>query len=114
MRLLIIFRSPYRLVSRALYSDSSVSEPLVVIQIFNAIWRGVVGRITLFVNLHLYKNHSDGTINRGLFWPNMHSIWHGIKISWHSTKGGSVLVGVEKVSVTDNQLAGELNSALFG
>ena len=43
-------------------------------------------------------NRSDGTINRGLFWPHMHSIWHGIKRSWHSIEGGSVIVGVESVS----------------
>ena len=41
--------------------------------------------------------NSDETINRGLFWPHMHSIWHEIKRSWHSTEGGSVMVGVERV-----------------
>ena len=30
----------------------------------------------------------------------MHSIWHGIKRSWFSTEGVSVIVGVEIVSVT--------------
>ena len=30
----------------------------------------------------------------------MQSIWHGIKRSWHSTEGNSIVVGVERVSVT--------------
>ena len=48
----------------------------------------------------------DGTINRGLFWQHMHSIWHGIKISWHSTEGGSVIVVLRECqSHTDNQHA---------
>ena len=46
------------------------------------------------------SSRSDGTINRGLFLLHMHSIWHGIKRSWPSTEGGSVIVGVERVSVT--------------
>ena len=49
--------------------------------------------------------HSDGTINRGIFGLHMHSIWQGIKRSWHSMEGGSVTVGVEKVSVTYRQPA---------
>ena len=39
-----------------------------------------------------------------LFWLHMHSIWHGIKRSWHFTEGGSVIVGVERVSVNYIQM----------
>ena len=30
----------------------------------------------------------------------MHSIWHGIKRSWHSIEGDFEIVGVERMSVT--------------
>ena len=50
-------------------------------------------------------SRSDWTINRDLFRLHMHSIWHGIKRSWHSTLGGSEMVLRECRSHTDNQHA---------
>ena len=46
------------------------------------------------------NSRSNGTKNRGLFWPHMHSILYGIKRSWHPAEGISVIVVVERVSVT--------------
>ena len=47
------------------------------------------------------KSRWDVTVNRGLFqFEVVTYIWYRIKISRHSIKGGSVIVGVERVSVT--------------
>ena len=43
---------------------------------------------------------SDKTVNRGLYLLHMHSTRHEINISWYSIEGGSVIVGVERVSGT--------------
>ena len=86
-------------------------------QVTNERWRGSHGnrvdaKLTVVAQVvkaesTIYVGHcviplclirSDGTVNRGLFWLHMHSIWHGSKRSWHCD-----------TSPTPNPLATELD-----